>query len=69
MENYVRNWLGAGAQRVVVNELHSTWTPVTSGVTQGSILEHNLFNIFASDLKEATACPLVTLEDTKLGTS
>ncbi|GAB0175731.1 mitochondrial enolase superfamily member 1 [Grus japonensis] len=52
-------WLGDGAQRVVVNGLHSTWTSVTSGVPQGSILEHNLCNIFANNLKEATECPLV----------
>lgn len=57
-----------GAQSIVVNRLHSTWTPVRSGVPQGSILEHNLFNIFANDLKEATECPLVRLApDTKLG--
>lgn len=61
-------WLGDGAQRVVVNGLHSTWTSVTSGVPQGSILEHNLCNIFANNLKEATECPLVRfVSEIKLG--
>lgn len=56
--------MGGAAQ---VNELHSTWMPVTSGLTQGSVLEHNLFNLFANDLKEATEWPLPSLADTKWG--
>lgn len=41
------NWLSGGPERVVANELNSTWTPATNRVTQGSILEHNLFTTFA----------------------
>lgn len=40
---------------------------MTSGVTQGSILEHNLFNIFANDRKETTARPLVRFVEVERG--
>lgn len=43
------------AQRVTVNVLYTTWTPVTSGVPQVPILRAMLFNMFTNYVKE-TKC-------------
>lgn len=67
---WIENWLCNRKQRVVINGKASTWTNVTSGVPQGSVIGPILFLVYINDIDEGLSCIISKFaDDTKIANS
>ena len=66
--NWFRDYLSRRTQRVVIEGVPSSWSPVVSGVSQGSLLGPLLFVVFINDLPKAVSdgSSGISADDTKL---
>ena len=60
---WIRSFLSERKQRVVFRGSYSGWTPVTSGVPQGSVLGPILFLLFVNDINDSLTSPLFQFAD------
>ena len=64
---WISNFLEGRRQRAVINCETSNWSPVTSGIPQGSVLCPALFVLYINDLPEAVKSILqMFADDTKV---
>ena len=58
---WVQNFLSGRMQRVVLNGDHSSWSTVSSGVPQGSVLGPLLFSLYVNDIPLSVDSPILLL--------
>ena len=63
---WIRSFLTGRSQRVVVNGADSSWSHVTSGIPQGSVLGPLLFLLFINDMPDDIMSSIkIFADDTK----
>ena len=60
---WIKNFLHDRQQRVTIGDSSSDWTPVSSGIPQGSVLGPILFLIYINDLPGAIDCRIKFFAD------
>lgn len=55
---WIENWLSSQTQRAVVSGMKSRWGPVTSSVSQVSILSPVPFSIFINEVDDVAKCAI-----------
>ena len=64
---WIRSFLTGRSQRVVVNGADSSWSQVTSGIPQGSVLGPRLFLLFINDMPDDIMSSIkIFADDTKV---
>ena len=65
--SWIESFLSGRQQRVCVNGIFSDWTPVTSGIPQGSVLGPLLFVIYINDMPDNISSDIYLFaDDTKV---
>ena len=64
---WIAAFLDGRRQRVIINGSTSSWSPVTSGIPQGSVLGPILFVCYINDMPEVVDSPVhIFVDDTKI---
>ena len=64
---WITNFLSNRIQRVVVNNEMSTWSTISSGIPQGSVLGPTFFVVFINDIPDSINSTVnIFADDTKL---
>ena len=67
MLQWIAAFLEGRCQRVLVNGSKSSWSPVTSGIPQGSVLGPMLFVCYINDMPDVVDSPIhMFTDDTKI---
>ncbi len=70
VHNWIENWQSNRKQRVAIYGTASDWSPVTTGVPQGSVLGQVLFIIYINDMDVGLSNFISKFADgTKIGNS